>query len=253
MKKRTWQLVATLVLILCVNHLSNAQKYRKIQVTDSLYIQQISPSTYVHTSFIQIKDYGPFPSNGLIYVVDGAAIVFDTPVYPAEGDALIEWLTYDLKVEIQAVIVNHFHDDCVGSLTSFHEAKIPSVANAKTKELAMAEGNTVPQYTFQQDTVMMLKGKEVVCHFAGEAHSIDNIVTYIPEEGVLFGGCMIKSIGARKGYLGVANVKEWSRTVKKVKLKFENAETIVPGHGDHGGRDLLDYTIGLFAPPRPRE
>ncbi|MNY76298.1 Beta-lactamase type II precursor [compost metagenome] len=62
----------------------------------------------------------------------------------------------------------------------------------------------------------------------------------------MFGGCLIKEVEASKGYLGDANVKEWSQTVKKIKQRFPDAKIIIPGHGNIGGTELLDYTIKLF-------
>ena len=60
---------------------------------------------------------------------------------------------------------------------------------------------------------------------------------------------MVKSLNAGKGYLGDANVNEWSNTVEKVKNKFNKVEHVVPGHGLEGNTDLLDYTIDLFNTP----
>ena len=62
----------------------------------------------------------------------------------------------------------------------------------------------------------------------------------------MFGGCLVKEIGAGKGNLEDANVSEWSKTIKGVKAKYGNAEIIVPGHGEAGNQGLLDYTIQLF-------
>lgn len=62
----------------------------------------------------------------------------------------------------------------------------------------------------------------------------------------MFGGCLIKEINASKGYLGDANVQAWAATVKKVKKAYPNVKTVIPGHGEIGGKELLDYTITLF-------
>lgn len=62
----------------------------------------------------------------------------------------------------------------------------------------------------------------------------------------MFGGCLIKELDATKGFLGDANVSEWSNTVEKVKHQFPNVQIVIPGHGKIGGKDLLDYTIKLF-------
>jgi metallo-beta-lactamase class B len=62
----------------------------------------------------------------------------------------------------------------------------------------------------------------------------------------LFGGCLIKTLKASKGYLDDANVQAWSATVEAVKQAYPNAQVVVPGHGDYGNNKLLDYTIKLF-------
>lgn len=61
-----------------------------------------------------------------------------------------------------------------------------------------------------------------------------------------FGGCLIKELQATKGYLGDANVGECSGTVEKVKQHYPHVKIVIPGHGEIGGMDLLDYTIKLF-------
>ena len=67
---------------------------------------------------------------------------------------------------------------------------------------------------------------------------------------MLFGGCLIKAQGAGKGNLADADVEAWPVTVKSVKERFKHAHTVVPGHGKHGGTDLLDYTITKFSEMR---
>ncbi len=48
------------------------------------------------------------------------------------------------------------------------------------------------------------------------------------------------------GYLGDANTDQWAATVQQIKLKYPNAEIVIPGHGKPGGTELLEYTIKLF-------
>jgi len=83
--------------------------------------------------------------------------------------------------------------------------------------------------------------------FLGEGHTKDNTVGWIADEKILFGGCMVKSIGASKGNVKDANIDEWANTIQKVKEKYPNVKTVVPGHGKIGDVSLLDYTIELFS------
>lgn len=145
-----------------------------------------------------------------------------------------------------AVVVNHFHADCLGGLGEFHRRGITPYASKRTLELAGLDGMEVPKKSFNQRIELMVGDRKVYNEYFGEGHTTDNIVSYLPDEKVLFGGCLIKSVGAGKGYLGDANVSAWSETVQKVKAKYPLAEVIIPGHGKRGGQELFDFTIQLF-------
>jgi metallo-beta-lactamase class B len=112
--------------------------------------------------------------------------------------------------------------------------------------LAQKDSVTVPQISFNEKLSLRIGKKEIVNQYLGEAHTKDNIISFIPSENTMFGGCMVKEINAGKGFLGDANEKEWSNTIRNIKKAFPTAQFIVPGHGKPGGQELLDYTIGLF-------
>lgn len=214
--------------------------------TEELVVMQISPNTFKHISFLQTNDFGKVPCNGLIVRDGNEVIIFDTPVDEKSAEKLIQWIKDTLKCNIKAIIPTHFHNDCLGGLKSFHENNIPSYASFKTIEQAKKNNYTVPQNGFG-DSLNLTVGKEMVsAKFWGEGHTRDNVVAYFAAENVLFGGCLIKELNATKGYLGDANVAEWSATVKKVKKAYPDLRIVVPGHGAHGNKKLLDYTIKLF-------
>lgn len=216
------------------------------QINEDLIIEHLSNSIWVHKSYTTQAPYGRFYSNGLIYVVDNQAIVFDTPYSESLTEDLIHWLNKEKNIEIKGIVVNHFHDDCLMGLSFFHDKGIPSYSSFRTQELAEKNGKTIPQYGFRKKMVLKLSGKKIINYYPGEAHSPDNIVSYLPDEEVLFGGCMVKSLKSGKGNLGDANVSEWSHSVGRVKRKFPKATVVIPGHGKYGDQELLDYTIGMF-------
>lgn len=112
--------------------------------------------------------------------------------------------------------------------------------------MSEADGLQPPQIGFETYLEIEVGNKKVFNEYFGEGHTTDNIVSYFPNDEVLFGGCLIKTLGASKGYVGDANVLEWSNTVKAVNSKYGSAKIIIPGHGKPGGSELLDYTIELF-------
>lgn len=219
---------------------------KEIYKTSSLVITQISENTFKHVSFKQTNDFGYVPCNGVLVRNNNEVIVFDTPTNDKSAEELIKWVKETLHCKINAVIPTHFHDDCLGGLKAFHDNNIPSYANFKTIELAKENKYTVPQNGFK-DLLTLKVGKEsITAKFFGEGHTKDNVVGYFPSEKIMFGGCLVKELKAGKGYLGDANLAEWSNTVEKVKNAYPNVAIVVPGHGEYGDQKLLDYTINLF-------
>ena len=228
----------------------NAQKRQTQvrQIGEDIQIMRLSEHTYIHRSYKVFESYGRVASNGLIYIVDSMCIIFDTPVTLKTTTYLLDYLQNDLGLNIQAVVVNHFHEDCIAGLDSVHARSILSYGNKRTIDLCEADGTTAPQKGFGKRKNLKIGDQTVTLYYPGAAHSPDNIVAYIPSEKILFGGCMIKQFGAQKGNLNDADVLKWSKSVEKVKKKFSETAIFIPGHGYHGGIELVDYTIELFSP-----
>ena len=209
-------------------------------------LKQLSENTFVHTSYLQTDDYGHVPCNGLVVRNGHQALIFDTPTDDQSAKELIRLVQDSLLCKIMTVVPTHFHSDCLGGLKAFHEAGIPSIANELTLDLAKNSGVEIPKNGFRDSLTLEIGREKVVIKFLGQGHTRDNVVGYFPSEDVLFGGCLMKELGASKGYLGDANVDEWSATVKKVKKEFPRVKRVVPGHGEAGDSSLLDYTQKLF-------
>lgn len=211
-----------------------------------LVIEQLSPSTWTHWSYLDTESYGKVRSNGMVYIQNGEAIVFDTPANLVATEALINWLENEKKVLIKAVVAGHFHEDCLLGLPLFHQKGISSYGQEQTPALAAGIGFTSPQSIFGQEKILDIGGQQVHLFYPGPGHTVDNIVGYVPSEKALFGGCLVKSIGAGKGNLADANIEKWSSSVKAVQDHFPEVKYIVPGHGRSGDATLLDFTINLF-------
>lgn len=223
-----------------------AAKRNIVYETETLKVEQIAKNTFIHTSFLPTESYGKVACNGMLVVENREAIVIDTPIDATASEELLEWIDDNLYGEVIGVVVTHFHVDCLGGLTTFHANKIPSYAHQKTIELATAQEVVAPQNGFTESLVLEVGGLPLINRYFGEGHTVDNIVSYFPEDEVLFGGCLIKSLGFGKGNLADAKVENWSNTVQKVKSAFPDVRIVVPGHGRHGNQELLNYTIEMF-------
>lgn len=220
----------------------------EIIISDGLSVIRLNDNLYQHISNLQI-DSGKVKCNGLIYINQNEAIICDTPTNEKFSRQLLDWFSKNHPgVKIKAIIANHFHEDCVGGLTEFHRAGIKSYGHVLGPELMKLKKDTfdTPKNLFSSALEIKVGNKKIINYYPGEAHTRDNIITWIPAENTIFGGCMVKSMNAKKGNLADANVKAWPSTIRKVRDFCPTAKTIIPGHGDAGGQELLDYTIKLF-------
>ena len=230
----------------CASQKKTVFKPKEVYKSNGLIITQITPNSFEHTSFKQTNDFGNVPCNGIIVRSKNEVIIFDTPTNDESAEELIKWIRDILHCKINAVVPTHFHDDCLGGLKAFDKNDIPSYAYFKTIELARENKFVVPKNSFTDSIVLKVGEENVSVKFFGEGHTKDNVVGYFPSENVMFGGCLIKAVNANKGYLGDANVTDWSSTVEKVKKAYPNVRVVIPGHGYYGNKKLLDYTIKLF-------
>lgn len=216
--------------------------------TENLIIKKLSNHIYEHISFLNTDDFGKVACNGMLVINENKGIIFDTPTDNKSSLELINFVNNELKSVIIAVIPTHFHKDCVGGIQEFEEHNIPTYSTHKTIELLKKNGQnfTKPIIEFDNSLTFNIGNKKVYAEYFGEGHTKDNIIGYFPEDNAIFGGCLIKNVGASKGYLGDANTNKWSETVRKVKLKYPEVKIVIPGHGKWGGAELFDYTIKLF-------
>ncbi len=221
--------------------------------SDNLEIIPLTKHIFQHVSYLKTQDFGKVSCNGMIMVDDHEAVVFDTP---AEDQAALELLNFIgtmLDSQVKAIVATHFHEDCLGGLNTFHAAGIPSYAQELTLTLAKQKHFPVPQHGFKQLQLLKAGNKIVELRYFGAGHTRDNVVAYVSSEKIMFGGCLIKEIGAGKGNLEDADERAWPITIKKVKSKYPDVKLVIPGHGKAGNADLLDYTGGLFGKVKTAE
>jgi metallo-beta-lactamase class B len=224
------------------------EEYQKIIISNDLEIVQISDHVLLHISYLEQPGSGRFPCNGLIFTEGDSAVVIDTPVNDSLSGQLLSWL-YAQGYKVKAVIPTHWHIDNLGGLHAFHEAGIRSYAYFLTIKLAAQHNYTVPEIPFYDSFSIALDGKNMECRFLGPGHSLDNIVVWIPFERILFGGCLVKAVFTENlGNIADADVDAWPDTILEVMKRYPDADIVIPGHGEPGGKQLLWHTYQLLRP-----
>lgn len=236
-------------LITCCIYLSgfSQQPNNVFPISDDVELIKISDNVYIHVSYRVSEKWGRISANGLIYANKNKAFIFDTPWNDDQTKRLISYLEDSLSIKVVGFVPNHWHEDCIGGITCIHERKIKSYANKMTIDIAKENGLPVPQYAFNDSIQLKLGKKKIFCYYPGAAHSLDNIVVWLPAEQLLFAGCILKGFEYKNiGFTGDGDLKEYPNTLKQVQKKFPEAKIVVPGHGSYGGIELIQHNIKLL-------
>ena len=225
---------------------SIAQIGNRIVIDKDIQLIHLQDSIFVHVTWHYLNNFGRFSSNGLIVIKNGQALMIDTPMDNDKTERLTKYLKDSLSIGLIKLIIGHFHDDCLGGLSYLQSIGIESIANSMTIAKCKEIGLPIPSTPFTDSLTFDFNGEQIDCRFFGAGHSFDNIIVWIPSKKILFGGCLIKSSNSQGlGNLSDAVVTDWDLTIKKLIEKYIDIKTVIPGHGDFGGSELLTHTIEL--------
>ena len=65
--------------------------FRRIDIGNDITVQRLAEGIYLYTAVDEIEGYGPVPSNGVLIVREGEAVLLDTPVGDAQTKTLTDW------------------------------------------------------------------------------------------------------------------------------------------------------------------
>ncbi|MCF7805090.1 MAG: subclass B1 metallo-beta-lactamase [Candidatus Marinimicrobia bacterium] len=222
------------------------QQPQTIRITEDVQLVHLRDSVFVHVTYHSNDEFGRFPSNGLLVISNGEAVMVDTPMDIDKTRIIVEYLEDSLDVQVTEFIAGHYHADCIGGLEFLQNRGVESIANTMTVDICRARGLPVPSRVFTDSLTFHFNGDPIECWYFGGGHSRDNITVWLPEQRILFGGCLIRAAGARGlGNTAEAVVDEWDATVDRILDVYRDIRFVIPGHGDYGGTELLNHTIDL--------
>lgn len=240
--------ILILLLILFIQFSAFTQpNNRTIKVSKDIELIKLSENAYLHISYFDLPTYGRIAANGLIFINGNEAFVFNSSWTDSLTKDLFEWINDSMNKKVVGFIPNHWHNDCMGGLNYIQSQKIVTYANQITIDIAKSKKMPVPDNGFKDSLELALGNKIIKCFYLGAAHSMDNIVVWIPSETILFAGCMIKSINSKDlGNTADGDLVAYPVTIDKLISKFPDAKIVIPGHGQFGGVNLLTHTKKLL-------
>ncbi|GAB3024759.1 DIM/SIM/IMP family subclass B1 metallo-beta-lactamase [Bowmanella dokdonensis] len=214
------------------------------EVSKALEIQPLEEGIYLHTSYQHYPGFGLVDSNGLVVVVKDQAYIIDTPWSEPDTEELLGWIEAR-GLTPAASLSTHFHADRTAGIKVLKARSIPTYASELTNTLLLEEGHAQAAQTFSHPSFSLVEGR-IEVFYPGPGHSRDNLVVWLPQAQILFGGCLIRP--AEAGGLGNtadASIADWAGSVQRVKEAFPGLLQVVPGHGEVGDINMLDHTMAL--------
>lgn len=203
-----------------------------------LEIKKIEEGVYLYTAYEKIEGWGLVGSNGLVVLDNKDAYLIDTPISAKDTEVLLQWIDAQ-GLTAKASISTHFHSDSSGGIAFLNSKSIPTYASTLTNKLLKSKGEAQAIHSFTKNPFWLVKNK-IEVYYPGAGHTSDNVVVWMPEQKILFGGCFVKPEGL--GNLSDAIIKEWPASTDNLITRYSSATLVVPGHGKIGDASLLTKT-----------
>ncbi|PTL77194.1 subclass B1 metallo-beta-lactamase [Vitiosangium sp. GDMCC 1.1324] len=211
-------------------------------LADDVRVQRLAPGIWLHVTLAG-EDWGRTPANGLLIEDGESSLLVDTGWNAKQAEHLLAWARDTLHRPVRAAVVTHFHIDRTGGVPALEARGVPVYARAETAKLASEHGQPVPAQRIA-DTKDL---GPLSFFFPGAGHARDNLVVWHRASGLLFGGCFVKDADAHNlGNVADADVPAWPQSLERVRQRYPDVRTVVPGHGLPGGLELLTRTQELL-------
>lgn len=250
MKKAVKQWVMTLIvgpsLLFCA-HVSAAEEIilKPVQVSEHVYY-------FGGESAMASADNKGFMSNAGFVLTDDGVVVFDSLGTPALGEAMLKAIHEISDQPVKRVIVSHYHADHIYGLQAFKAAGAEIWAHTNGQaylnseeainRLAQRRADLAPWVDanthvvaadrwldFKDGKILKFEmgGMQFQIIDASGAHSDEDIMMFVVNDGVLFAGDLYFS--GRIPFVGNANSKTWLTALDS--MLQVGPKIVIPGHG----------------------
>lgn len=207
-----------------------------------LTLQALHPDVLLYQTY-----HGGYNAWGLALRTEKGIVLLDTPWDSTQAPALLDSLHARWKQPVVFALATHFHEDRTGSFGPLNARGIPTYTTSLTHEWCFKRKMPLSSHTLDGDTLLHFGNYQVEVFYPGMGHSPDNVVAYIPELNLLYGGCFIKGIGSKDlGNLGDAHPEAWLISLERVMNKYPNLQWVIPGHDQLNGDKPLHHTHQLL-------
>lgn len=246
--RRAYVFVLSLLAIVALHDAAFAQDPPATQqIAEDLEVAQLADGVYLHTSWRTIENWGRVPSNGLVVVSGIEALLVDAAWGDTLTSRLLDWVRTALGASVERAVLTHGHEDRMGSIDVLKHAGVVTYALPETAEKATQKNWPRPDSMLATAQHLAVGTRTIETFYPGGGHTTDNIVVWVEDEKLLFGGCMIRpAASSNLGNVADADLDAWPVSVARTRSRYSTARVVIPAHGPVGDRALLDHTLHLL-------
>jgi metallo-beta-lactamase class B len=208
-----------------------------------------------------VEDSFYLKENSMVYVGDSFVTVVGATWTPETAKLLVAEIKKVTPKPITEVIDTNYHPDRAGGNAYFKGIGAKIISTKLTSDLLMKHWDEMVRYvqkgapsyptlplvlpdkTFAGDFELQRGG--VKATYLGPSHTPDGIFVFFPQEKVLYGNCILKE---QLGNLDFADLREYPKTLERLKQLHLDFTTIVAGHWSPiHGPELIDKYLQLLA------
>jgi glyoxylase-like metal-dependent hydrolase (beta-lactamase superfamily II) len=204
-----------------------------------------------------VRRYAVFDQNIVVVADRGEALVVDTRSTLPHGLEILDDMRALGSPRVSVVVNTHGHFDHAFGNVAFrpaviwgHERCVPMLVGerAAAQRAHAAEGRPElaadlfavelypPTRRFATSARIEIGAREVLLDYLGRGHTDNDIVVRVPDADVLCAGDLLEN-GATP-YFGDGYPMDWPATAGGLLELAGPATVVVPGHGDHAGREF---------------
>jgi metallo-beta-lactamase class B len=241
------QTLAAVMALLVLAPGSAARADPESNLGHRVWVRPLSPRAWLIRSVSALEGFGEVESNAVLITGVAESVLIDTPATDEQTGAVLAWAEETLHRPVRHLVVTHWHTDRMGGIGAARARHVATYAFGKTRALARQKELVVPEHELTSEEHLTLAGIDVSTWYPGHGHTVDNIVVWLPGDGLLVAGCFVKAAAART--LGNAREMDpvrWASGMAVLRRRYPGARTVVPGHGPAGGFELLVHTAALL-------
>lgn len=173
-----------------------------------------------------------------VVIGDSAVLVIDTKMKQG-AERLSQWVQDRAKNKPVIVVNTHIHKDHTGGNHYYSSSAIIAGDYGHQFWLANNTREDMPTEWLSDKKEIDLGTEVAVIENVGQAHTFDDIIVYLKNSRVLFTGDIV--LNGYHPYLDESagsNVDDYISAMNHMITDYD-AVTVVPGHGETGGKELI--------------